>query len=355
MKDTTMKTSASEMAENPLVSVVMPIYGVERFVAEAVDSVLAQTFTDFEFIIVDDVSPDRSREICESYDDLRIRIVVHEQNRGLAGARNTGIRHARGKYVAFLDSDDRWTPEKLTKHVAHLDSSPAVGVSFSRSVFMSEDGTVLNTYQMPKLTDITAEHLLCRNPVGNGSAPVIRRETLADIAFESKLYGEYEEYYFDDTFRQSEDIECWIRVAALTNWKIEGLTDALTEYRLNSGSLSSNIPKQLATWEHMMDKTKVHSPALVARAGGLARAYQLRYLARQAVRLQDGKIALSYVGRAIAQSPSIMWREPGKTFTTLGAALLQRITPKRFYRALEPLAIKLLGQTQRYRIALSGA
>ena len=337
----------------PLVSVVMPIYGVERFVAEAIDSVLEQTFTDFEFIIVDDVSPDSSRSICEAYSDERIRIIVHEKNRGLAGARNTGIREARGKYIALLDSDDKWTANKLEQHVAHLNNSPKVGVSFSRSVFMNEAGDLMNTYQMPKLSGITPDHLLCRNPIGNGSAPVIRREVFTDIAYEDNLYGETEDYFFDDNFRQSEDIECWIRIASLTDWSIEGLSEPLTVYRLNSGSLSANIPKQLATWEAVMDKVRIHSPELFARSGGLARAYQLRYLSRQAIRLQDGKMALSLVSQAIKQSPSIVWREPSRTLMTVGAALLQRITPNAVYDSLEPLAIRILGSTQRLRIALA--
>jgi len=341
-------------SNKPLVSVVMPIYGVERFVAEAIDSVLSQSFTDFEFIIVDDVSPDRSREICEGYSDERIRIIEHKTNRGLAGARNTGIRHARGQYIALLDSDDCWTMDKLEEHVRHLKESPKVGVSFSRSVFMNEDGELMDTYQMPKLKGITADHLLCRNPIGNGSAPVIRREVFDDIRFEENLYGEPEDYYFDDSFRQSEDIECWIRIASLTNWEIEGLSQPLTIYRLNSGSLSANIPKQLASWEAVMEKTRNHSPELFERSGGLARAYQLRYLSRQAIRLQDGKMALSLVQQAIKQDSSIVWREPSRTLMTIGAALLQRVTPKVIYRTLEPFAIRMLGSTQRLRIALAG-
>jgi len=349
----TTKQGLNGKAKQPRVSVVMPIYGVERFVAEAVDSVLAQSYADFEFIIVDDVSPDRSREICEQYTDERIRIVIHETNRGLAGARNTGIRHARGEYIALLDSDDRWDPDKLMLHVEHLNSTPTVGVSFSRSVFMNEDGEIMNTYQMPKLTGITAEHLLCRNPIGNGSAPVIRRSVFDDICFKENLYGETENFYFDDRFRQSEDIECWIRIASLTNWSIEGLSEPLTHYRLNSGSLSANVPKQLATWEAVIDKAREHSPELVERAGGLARAYQLRYLSRQAIRLQDGKMALSLITQAIKQDPSIILREPSRTLLTVGAALMQRLTPKAVYRSLEPLAIRILGSTQRLRIALA--
>ncbi|HZV11070.1 MAG TPA: glycosyltransferase family 2 protein, partial [Novosphingobium sp.] len=93
----------------PTVSVIMPVYNVEPYVAEAITSVLAQTYADFELIIVDDGGQDRSVEICQGFEDPRIRI-VHQANRGLAGARNTGILAARGRYLAFLDSDDRWLP-----------------------------------------------------------------------------------------------------------------------------------------------------------------------------------------------------------------------------------------------------
>ena len=218
---------------------------------------------------------------------------------------------------------------------------------------MNEEGELMNTYQMPKLSGITPEHLMCRNPIGNGSAPVIRRKVFEDIAFKDNLYGIEEDFFFDDTFRQSEDIECWIRIASLTQWKIEGLSDALTVYRLNSGSLSADIPKQLATWEAVIDKARIHSPELVSRAGQLARAYQLRYLSRQAIRLQNGELALSLMCQALKQDPSIVWREPSRTLLTLGASLVQRVTPNVVYRSLEPLTIQMLGSTQRLRIALT--
>ena len=138
---------------NPIVSVVMPVYNVEAYVAEAIDSVLAQTLPDFELIIVDDGGHDRSLEICRSYHDARIRI-VSQSNRGLAGARNTGIAAARASYVAFLDSDDRWLPEKLALHVIHLDNNPSDGVSFSPSRFIDCDGSPMRLKQTPKLQGI---------------------------------------------------------------------------------------------------------------------------------------------------------------------------------------------------------
>ncbi|MGB7415630.1 MAG: glycosyltransferase family 2 protein [Thermosynechococcaceae cyanobacterium] len=221
-----------------LVSVIVPVYNVEEYVADAVRSVLSQTYQNFELIIVDDESPDRSIDICRQITDPRIKI-VHQKNRGLAGARNTGIRNAQGEYLAFLDSDDLWTPDKLEKHVQHLNASPNIGVSFSRSAFINGQGQSVGIYQMPKLTDISAGHLLCRNPIGNGSAPVIRRAVFEQICFSDSRHDQLENFYFDEDLRQSEDIECWIRIMAQTHWEIEGIPEALTLYRINTGGLSA--------------------------------------------------------------------------------------------------------------------
>ena len=104
---------------NPRISVVMPVYNVEDYVGAAIESVLSQSFTDFELIIVDDGGTDDSIAICRGFTDPRI-CIISQANRGLAGARNTGIAAARGDYVALLDSDDRWHASKLMMHFIHL-------------------------------------------------------------------------------------------------------------------------------------------------------------------------------------------------------------------------------------------
>ncbi len=332
------------------ISVILPVYNVEHYIAQAVQSVLNQTYKNFELLIIDDESPDRSIEICRSFQDPRIKI-IQQKNRGLAGARNTGIRHATGDYFAFLDSDDAWLPEKLEKHLAHLEANPQVGVSFSRSAFMDETGQPTGYYQMPKLTGITPEYLLCRNPIGNGSAPVIRREVMLEIGFSDTE----EVHYFDETFRQSEDIECWLRIAILTDWKIEGLPEALTLYRVNAGGLSASIFKQLASWENVIAKTRTYAPDLLATWENMARAYQLRYLARRAVRLQDGKLAVELVYRALRTHWQIILLEPNRTILTLIAAYCLWLLPQNWYRNLEASAIALTGTMQQQRISQEAA
>jgi len=332
------------------ISVIMPVYGVEDYVETAIRSVLAQSFTNFEFLIIDDCSPDKSIDICRQFDDPRIQIIQHAENRGLAGARNTGIRESSGIYLAFLDSDDAWTPDKLEQHVAHLDSDERIGISFSRSAFIDEEGKPLSTRQMPKLDHAPAAHLLCRNPIGNGSAPVVRKEVFNDIKFDADNGHSDSDSYFDETFRQSEDIECWIRIRLLTNWRIEGLTNALTLYRLNAGGLSANIPKQLDSWERVIEKTKGYAPLVIEKYGRRARAYQLRYLARQAIRLSDGRMAMQMFHRAMLCDPSIILKEPSRTTITGIASYLQRFLPNACFQALMPVAIGMTGCVQRCRI-----
>jgi glycosyltransferase involved in cell wall biosynthesis len=328
------------------VSVILPVYGVEQYIAEAVRSVLAQTYGNFELLIVDDGSPDRSIEICQQFIDPRIQI-IQQKNRGLSGARNTGIRHAQGEYLAFLDGDDLWTPEKLERHVAHLDNSPEVGLSFSRSAFIDEQGKDLNTYQMPKLTGITADYLLCCNPVGNGSAPVVRREVFKSIG---RKNAEIETCYFDESLRRAEDIECWLRIAIQTPWLIEGIPEPLTLYRVNAGSLSASLLQQLASWEAMVEKTRSYAPELIARGESIARAYQLLYLARTAVRLQLRDLAVSLTHQAMVTHPPILFKEPRRTLLTLIAAYLLRLLPSTFFNQVNTLTTGISGIFQRRRI-----
>jgi glycosyltransferase involved in cell wall biosynthesis len=331
------------------VSIIIPVYKAEKYIAATVQSVLEQTYKNFEILIIDDASPDKSIDICKQFTDSRIKI-IHQENRGLAGARNTGIRHAQGEYLAFLDADDLWLPEKLEKHVAHLDSSPKVGVSFSCSTFINDEGQPLGLYQIPKLKDITLPHVLCRNPIGNGSAAVIRREVFEAIKFQDNLHGTVEDFYFDEHFRQSEDIECWVRISIKTDWQIEGIPEALTLYRVNSGGLSANMLKQLDSWEKVIEKTRSYAPEIITQWETLARAYQLRYLARRAVRQQDSSMAVKLINRAMATNWRILLEEPRRTLISLVAAYFLWLLPQSLYRQIETVALKSTGATQKRRI-----
>ena len=302
----------------PAVSVVIPLYQTERYIAETLRSVLAQTFDDFEVIVVDDGSRDRGPEIATGFRDPRVRL-IRQANRGLAGARNTGIREAHGRVIALLDADDRWHREKLARHMAVLDARPEVGLTYSASRLVDDDGHDLGLAQWPSRSGTSAGDVLCRNPVGNGSAPVLRRATLDAIAFwDAELDRQC---WFDESFRQSEDIECWTRIAATTVWQFALVPALLTDYRVNSGGLSANTSRQLETWQRFRAKVKRYAPELEATCGADAEAYQLRYLARRAIKGGDGVEALRLMHSAIWIAPRILSDEPARTVTTYAAAL----------------------------------
>jgi glycosyltransferase involved in cell wall biosynthesis len=335
------------------VSVIIPVYNAEKYIAATVRSVLDQTYSDWEMLIIDDGSPDRSVEICQQFTDPRIKI-ISQNNRGLPGARNTGIRHAQGDYLALLDADDLWLPEKIEKHIEHLENSPDVGVSFSRSAFINEAGKALGNHQMPKLKNITPPYLLSCNPVGNGSAALIRREAFEAIQFQDNLYGTVESFYFDEQLRESNadmtDQECWLRIALQTPWKVEGIPDILTLYRVNSQGLSANLSKQLEATEKMIEKTSSYAPELIAQWGNSARAFNMRYIARRAVTLKDGKMAVQQIHRALATHWQIILEEPRSTLLTWAAAYLLWLLPEQIYALIEVLALKATGYMQKRRI-----
>jgi len=303
----------------PRASIIVPAYNTLSTLPETVASLQAQTFDDFEIIVVDDGSSDGTAEWVRAQSDPRLRL-VRQLNRGLAGARNGGIAAAKGEYIGFCDGDDLWEPEKLERHVAFLDERPEMGLTYSASAMIDMHGTKLRLTQTPKTEHVTARDVLLRNPVGNGSTPLMRRAALDAIAFRPS--GQARDWWFDESFRQSEDIECWSRLVLTTNWKIAGTSQPLTRYRIIASGLSANLERQHESWERVAARVMKIEPEFGARWIPSARAYQLRYLARRAVTLGDGRTALRLIKRALCSSSHPLLNEPAKTLTTLGAALI---------------------------------
>lgn len=316
----------------PRLSVVVPLYQTEVYIEEALHSVVAQTFSDFEVLVIDDGSRDRGPELARGLNDPRIKVITQE-NRGLAGARNSGIRHASAEYIALLDADDVWEPTKLERHVAQLDDDPSIDVSFSASRLVDEVGKDIGLVQSPKGGTFDVADFFCRNPVGNGSAPVLRRSALDQIAFWDQELGRT--CWFDESFRQSEDVECWMRLAAGAGCRFGYVGEPLTRYRVNSNGLSANVEQQLATWRRFRDKVAGYAPQVVAEHGGRAEAYQLRYLARRAIYSDQRGLALKLGWQSFTKCPRVLIEEPSRSVATLGAALAKLILPDGQFRRFE--------------------
>lgn len=214
----------------PTVSVIIPTYNREKLVCKAIDSVLQQTFLDFELIIVDDASIDRTQTIVNQFEDIRIRYLRHEKNAGECASRNTGLAVAQGRYIAFLDSDDEWLPDKLEKQVAQLESVPErVGAIYTWLQIVDEQG-ILQKVRQPSIRGNIEQNLLYDNFVGTPSTLIVRSE-----------YFEKTEK-FDTRLRCCGDWDMWLQLARVCDFDF--IAEPLVQYRnhseANRGSTNSN-------------------------------------------------------------------------------------------------------------------
>lgn len=322
-------------------SIIVPAFNVQETLAQTLDALLAQSYPTYEIIIIDDGSTDATSRIASDYEhdhEEKVR-VVRQPNRGLAGARNTGIAASKGTVIGFCDADDLWEPEKLALHVAHLEANTQVGISFSGSSLIDDDGAFTGQAQRPRLHNIDARCIFKRNPIGNGSAAVIRRKVFDAIAFRPD-HEAHRDWCFDETFRQSEDIECWLRIALSTDWEFEGVPGLLTKYRISAGGLSSATDRQLAAWERMVIKLSALAPGFFALEAPVARAYQLRYLSRRAISDLDATRAREFSRAWVKSSLMPMREEPLKSVVTLGAASVLSLLGPRVLRQAMALAVR---------------
>jgi glycosyltransferase involved in cell wall biosynthesis len=236
----------------PAVTVIIPTFNRAAIVGRAIRSVLAQTCQDWELIVVDDGSTDGTEQGVRSFSDHRIKYIRHERNRGGAAARNTGIRCARGEYVAFLDSDDEWLPEKLEKELeVFRDSDPEVGLVYSGQIVLDERGRVLKV-GMPRKSGWVHGALLESNFIGSCSRVTVKKQVLDRVAG------------FDETFLNGEDSDLWLRVAKV--WKIACVPYCLVRRYLLSDRLTASLWDICAGRERILQKHRSEmKPRTLAR------------------------------------------------------------------------------------------
>lgn len=200
----------------PAVSVVVPAFNRSTLLRRAIDSVLAQTFGDFELIVVDDASTDDTEASVRAYRDPRVRYLRQPQNAGVSAARNRGIRESRGDYVAFLDCDDEWLPGKLAAQVARLQASPPeVGLIYTGVESVAADGT--RRVKCSRARGDVYREMLAQNVVhGGGSNVLLRRDAVAAAGF------------FDEALPAIEDYEYWVRVTRF--FRVDVVEEPLIRY-----------------------------------------------------------------------------------------------------------------------------
>lgn len=226
-----------------LVSIVTPVYNSEKFISETIDSIQNQTYKHWELILVDDCSSDNSYDIISEYIkyDKRIRYIKLEKNSGAAVSRNTGIKNARGRFIAFLDSDDIWLPEKLEKQVKYM-LDKKIGFTFTSYRYMKEDGTKTN--KVAKAPYKINYNGLLKNTIIGCSTVVLDRQIVGDFLM--------------PLVRKGQDTATWLMI--LRNQKYAyGIEEILVDYRLVGNSLSSNKIKALKrTWNIYRSVEKIN-------------------------------------------------------------------------------------------------
>lgn len=208
-----------------LVSVIMPTYNCGQFIEASVKSVLAQTITDWELIIVDDCSTDDTLSVLQPYLEKHPNICYHclETNRGPAAARTEALRRASGKYVAFLDSDDLWSPDKLERQIDFMKKN---GASFTATAYtqIDEDGNPLGMVCTPPARTSYNTMLYRSNPIGN-----------LTVMYDREALGTYEV----PPIRKRNDFALWLQILKDTEYCM-GMPDVLGQYRIRKNSVSSN-------------------------------------------------------------------------------------------------------------------
>ena len=217
-----------DQAKPPLVSVIVPAYNVADYIGDALNSVLAQTFTDFEIIVINDGSPDTEalEKVLGPY--LSRIVYLKQENQGVSAARNTGIKAARGSLIAFLDGDDTWLPHYLEVQVARIQADPTIDVLYPNVIMFGDSSEAGEEFMTlcPSSGEVTFERLLLQEcNVSNCS--IARRETIVRAGL------------FDESLRSVEDFDLWLRVIK-SGGRIAYHRDVLARYRRRTGSLTAD-------------------------------------------------------------------------------------------------------------------
>jgi cellulose synthase/poly-beta-1,6-N-acetylglucosamine synthase-like glycosyltransferase len=254
----------------PRVSVIIPTYNNAHFIAATLESVFAQQYHDFEVIVVDDGSTDDTRQVLSPFLD-RITY-LHQPNSERSAARNNGLSHAGGEYIAFLDSDDLWAPEKLAKQVTVLDANPQISLVFTRARYIDEVGQPVSFSgqtcdggpgQQVVIMDYSIPLLNGNVVAGGGSAAMVRRWMLEKVG------------KFDLNLVQSEDWDMWLRLAPLgpfayipeplTSYRVYGWKKLL-KWQMNAESIQQHmriVDKHLTGWKcEPLEKVRLRDTAL---------------------------------------------------------------------------------------------
>lgn len=300
--------SASNSTTDELVSVIIPSYNMSRYLPQAVQSALGQSYPNVEVQIIDDGSTDDTPQVVRQWDG-HPRVRVHRQaNGGLSHARNQGIALSGGPFIALLDADDIWVPEKLSRQIPLFQGRPEVGVVYSDYERMDGEGRPLPNGPTHMHRGWVSSWLLIENFVPASTA-VVRRE-----CFEHSSG-------FDETLRTGEDYDMWLRLSA--RYQFDFVSESTMRYRTWGGQMSMDYRARYATGIRIMQNFLDNNPGAVDRRT-VRSAWAHTYTGRGNVMLWRGRdrlSALRYYLQALSFHPGYWpaWRAILRSFITTRA------------------------------------
>lgn len=301
----------------PLVSVIIPAYNAERFIHQTLDSVLDQTYQNFEVIVVDDGSRDRTADIVRTYCQLDARIhLIQQENAGVVAARNTAIQNSQGELIAPLDADDLWYPQKLEKQVQRMvTAEPPVGVVYCWSVYIDGRGRVLGKYPAHQLGQPEGDVLTAltfSNFLDHGSNPLVRRNCIDQV-------GGYVSQIGGQNMEGCEDWHFYLRMAE--HYRFAIVPEYLIGYRQSlSSSVSANCVRMERSYQVVMADIRDRHPEIPAVVHHWALSSFYNYLLGKSYVNGDYRNALVWLFKGVINDPILLLRPgiyPALVFSSL--------------------------------------
>ena len=297
----------------PLISVIIPVYNGERTIQETIESVLNQTFSDLELIVINDGSQDSTLEIVSQVTDPRLKVFSYP-NAGQAASRNRGFALASGEYISFIDADDLWTPDKLEAQLKALQTNPQAAVAYSWSDYIDNNGQFLRRGSHITVNGNAYTKLLLLNFLENGSNPLIRRQALTEVDG------------FDVSLTPAEDWDLWLRLAIHYHFIAVPFPQIL--YRISANSMSDNVSKLERASLQVIKRAFAQAPASLQYLKKQSLANLYKYLTFKALenspKQQKGLLAAHFILSAVKNDPSLIqhWRVIFKLLFKISAVTL---------------------------------
>ena len=288
--------AAQLLQQPPLVSVVIPAYNAEAFLARTLESMLAQTYQNLEILVVDDGSGDRTPEIVKGFaqQDSRIRL-LQQANAGVAAARNWGIHNAQGEFIAPIDSDDLWYPEAVEKLVAQFQRDRSeVGVVYTWSMDINEHEQPTGGFHAATVAGNVHKTLICHNFLGNASSTLIRKTCLDRV-------GDYNPQLKTQNAQGCEDWDLYLRLAV--NYEFAVVPEFLVGYRKVTSGMSGDFSQMARSQQLMLQAVQQQHPEIPSFLYRISRSSFYLYLAYQCDVVGKTRASLSWLWQAVRADP----------------------------------------------------